>query len=51
MTGNMMNILLTGPMNKKKPPKREAFFISISATRLLNPAEEVEVNSKNTCGN
>jgi len=46
----MMNILLTGPMNKKKPPKREA-FLCISATRLLNPAEEVEVNSKNTCGN
>jgi hypothetical protein len=51
MNGNMMNISLIGPMNKKKPPIREAFFMCISATRLLNPAEEVEVNSKNTCGN
>ena len=51
MTGNMMSILLIGLKNKKKPPFWEAFFISISATRLLNPAEEVKVNSKNTCGN
>jgi hypothetical protein len=51
MIGNMMSILSIGLTNKKKPPFWEAFFMCISATRLLNPAEEVEVNSKNACGN
>jgi hypothetical protein len=50
MIGNMMSLLLIGLMNKKNLPFGRLFFIDFKA-RLLNPAEEVKVNSKNTSGN